>query len=243
MIDMKCPGCGAGGRVPRDKKNTRLVCKKCLKVFHLSPTGTPVLGEPPATKDAPKEKAKRESTGGGVEFGGSFDDLTQRFGKIKLPRISGAAAGISALAILIAALGIWFFARQSLKTRAEIVAKAVMNPESVKAAIDVAVPETAMDVIRWHSKASMQYGELKMAMAGSDAGMNINILSDSASPAVVVLQFSAAGTRLGNAGVEALHTTPSLANTSSKLDFHLYFVKDSFGNWLLDGTRTFNDAP
>ena len=111
MIEMKCPGCGAGGRAPRDKMNTRMVCKKCLKVFHLSPSGTPVLGEPPASKNATKEKAKRESTGGGIEFGGSFDDLTQRFGKVKLPRVSGAPVGISALVIVIAALGIWFFAR------------------------------------------------------------------------------------------------------------------------------------
>ena len=31
MIDMKCPSCGAGGRIPREKVNTRLVCKKCLE--------------------------------------------------------------------------------------------------------------------------------------------------------------------------------------------------------------------
>ena len=36
MIDMKCPSCGAGGRIPREKVNTRLVCKKCLRVFHES---------------------------------------------------------------------------------------------------------------------------------------------------------------------------------------------------------------
>ena len=115
MIEMKCPGCGAGGRVPREKKNTRMVCKKCLKVFHLSPSGTPVLGEPPEPKDAPKERVQEGSRGGGIEFGGSFDDLTQKFSKIKLPRISGAAAGIAAVVILLAALGIWLFARQSLQ--------------------------------------------------------------------------------------------------------------------------------
>ena len=243
MIEMKCPGCGAGGRVPRDKKNTRLVCKKCLKVFHLSPSGTPVLGEPPESKDAPKERIRKES-GGGIEFGGSFDDLTQRFSKIKLPRVSGATAGIAAAVILLAALGVWLFARQSLKTRAELVAKAIMSPESVKTAIDLAVPETAMDVIRWHSQASMRYGELKIAMGGIDASLNTNILSDGSSgPAVVVIQFSTTGTRLGNAGVETLQPLPSKSNTSSTVEEHLYFVKDTFGNWLLDGTRTLNDKP
>jgi hypothetical protein len=243
MIDMKCPGCGAGGRVPREKKNTRLVCKKCLKVFHLSPSGTPVLGEPPEAKDAPKERVRKEG-GGGIEFGGSFDDLSQRFSKFKLPKISGRAAGISAAVLVLAALGFWIFARQSLKTRAELVAKAVMSPESVKNAIDLAVPETAFDVIKWHSQASMRYGELKMAMGGIDASLNTNILADGSNgPAVVVVQFSTAGTRLGNAGVEALQPLPSKSNTSSMLEEHLYFVKDAFGNWLLDGTRTLNDKP
>ena len=244
MIEMKCPGCGAGGRAPREKKNARMVCKKCLKVFHLSPSGSPVLGEPPEPKDAPKERVRREA-GGGIEFGGSFDDLTQKFSKIKLPKISGPAAGIAAVVILLAALGIWLFARQSLKTRAELVAKAVMSPESVKNAIDLAVPETAFDVIKWHSAASLRYGELKMAMGGIDASLNTNILSDGTNggPAVVVVQFSTAGTRLGNAGVEALQPLPSKSNTNSSLEEHLYFVKDSFGNWLLDGTRTLNDKP
>jgi hypothetical protein len=77
-----------------------------------------------------------------------------------------------------------------------------------------------------------------------DASMNTTILSDGSSgPAVVVLQFSTEGTRLGNAGVEALQPIPSRSNTSSKLEEHLYFVKDTFGNWLLDGTRTLNDKP
>ena len=48
MIEMSCPRCGAGGRVPRDKVNSRLVCKKCLQVFHLSSSRQPIIGEPPA---------------------------------------------------------------------------------------------------------------------------------------------------------------------------------------------------
>jgi hypothetical protein len=242
MIEMKCPGCGAGGRVPRDKKNARMVCKKCLKVFHLSPSGTPVLGEPPEPKDAPKERVRKESGGGGIEFG--FDDLSAKFSKIKLPRVSGRAAGITAVVVLLGAVVFWLFARQSLETRAGIVAKAIMSPESVKSAIDVAIPETAFDVIKWHSQASMRYGELKMALAGIDAKINTKILSDGSNgPAVVVLQFSTEGTRLGNAGVEALQPLPSKSNTTGSLEETLYFVKDSFGNWVLDGTRTLNGKP
>jgi hypothetical protein len=247
MIEIKCPACSAGGRLPRDKKDTRLVCRKCLAVFHLSPSGVAVLGEPPESKNAPKEKVRRAaggSSGGRIELGGSFDEISAQLSKIKLPRVSGAAMGISAGVILVGALAIFLFARQGLTGRAETIARSVMSAETVKNAMDVAVPETALDVIRWHSEASRKYGELKMALGGVDAKLNLNVLSDgSKGPAVIVAQFSAEGTRMGNAGIEAIHPNPSLASPGSSLELHLYLVKDSFGNWLLDGTRTFNDTP
>ena len=56
MIDMKCPSCGAGGRIPKEKVNTRLVCKKCLRVFHVTSAGNTVLGEPAAPKDEHKPR-------------------------------------------------------------------------------------------------------------------------------------------------------------------------------------------
>ncbi len=243
-IDMKCPGCGAAGRVPRDKINTRLVCKKCLKVFHMSPGGQPVLGEPPALKNQPKDKVRRESGGGGIELGGSFDDLSQRFSKIKLPKVSAAAVGITVAVIVVAGLGFLLFSRQSLAKRSELVAKSLLNAEQMKDAIDMSVPETVLDTIRWYSEASKKCGELKVAMGGIEPNVTINILSDgSTPPAVVVAQFSPEGTRLAGAGVDTFQPTPSLSNASSRVEVHLYFVKDSFGNWLLDGTRTFNEKP
>ena len=57
MVEMKCPACGAEGRAPKDKINTRLVCKKCLRVFHLTPSGRAVIGEPPQQVVAPVKAA------------------------------------------------------------------------------------------------------------------------------------------------------------------------------------------
>ena len=49
MIEITCPACGAEGRAPNHKILTRLVCRKCLKFFHVTPSGKAVLGEPPVT--------------------------------------------------------------------------------------------------------------------------------------------------------------------------------------------------
>ncbi|WP_165245856.1 hypothetical protein [Paludisphaera soli] len=46
MINMNCPSCGAEGRIPKEKVNTRLLCKKCLKSFYLTAEGKIVAGSP-----------------------------------------------------------------------------------------------------------------------------------------------------------------------------------------------------
>lgn len=52
MISMHCPSCGAEGRIPNDRVNVRLVCKRCLNSFHLTPVGKIVAGSPPASSAA-----------------------------------------------------------------------------------------------------------------------------------------------------------------------------------------------
>jgi hypothetical protein len=242
MPDISCPGCGAGGRVPRDKMNTRLVCKKCLRVFHLSPSGKPLLGEPPAQKDAPKERASRESAR--PELTGAFDDLTSKLGKIKLPSVSPQTLGAIAGVALVACLGFWFFSKQSLEKRSEVVAKAIIGTD-MKTVIEMAAPGTEMDAIRWFNDAYRQYGDVKLALAGMDARVRFKILSDGSNgPAVVVAQFSSEGTRLdGKAYAESIQPIPSLSNANAMLELPLYWVKDFWGNWVLDGKRTAERTP
>jgi len=241
MLEIKCPGCGAGGRVPRDKKTNRLVCKKCLRVFHLGPTGHPMLGEPPERKEVIEQRAPRESSG--YEFGGSIDDMAARLGRIKIPKVSLRTLGITAGVALVAAVGYLFFSGQSLETRSKTVAKAIMGTD-METVMAVAAPETAFDLIMWSDRVIRKYGELKMALGGADAGVTVNVLSDGSSgPAVVVVKFSAEGTRLGAAGVEAFQPTPSLSNTKSSYEIHLYWVKNMWGTWILDGKRTAEYVP
>ncbi len=51
MISMHCPSCGAEGRIPEDKFNVRMLCKRCLKSFHLRPDGRIVAGSPPESDE------------------------------------------------------------------------------------------------------------------------------------------------------------------------------------------------
>lgn len=61
MIDLECPHCGRVGSVPPEKATSRLVCRKCHMVFHLSPTGRALKGEPPSVSESEARKHKADA--------------------------------------------------------------------------------------------------------------------------------------------------------------------------------------
>src|SRR5271166_4187626 len=111
MIDMKCPSCGAGGRVPNEKVNTRLVCKKCLRVFHVTASGNTVLGEPAPPKDQPRPPSPREAARHDTVE--RFDNVASRLSKVKLPQVQPRVLAIIGGVVLVAALGYWLFSKQT----------------------------------------------------------------------------------------------------------------------------------
>ena len=242
MLEISCPACGAGGRVPRNKTGARLVCKKCLRVFHLSPGGKAVLGEPPVPKDAPQPKPQRESSDG-LDFGGSLEDLTSRLGKLKLPKIEPRTVGIAAGVALVVALGFWLFSRQSLETRTRNFAKAMMAAD-MKPILEMTLSGTEMETMTWFNDTYKRYMDLKLALGGVDAGVTTSVLADGSSgPAVVVLLLSSEGHRFGDTMAQALQPNTTSTSSPRKLELHLYWVKDGWGNWVLDGKRTSVDKP
>ncbi len=162
MPEMNCPACGAGGRILRDKIGARLVCKKCLKVFHVTPSGQAVLGEPPAPKVAAKEKISKDPTG--YQASEALDELASKFAKIQLPtpKTMGIVAGI----VLVVGLGYWLFSRQSLETRARRVAEAIASSD-IKKIVDISVPGTETAVIVWYADVYKEYLRVKVLLGRS----------------------------------------------------------------------------
>jgi hypothetical protein len=76
MLNLECPNCGRIGTVPREKSDSRLVCRKCHTIFHLSPTGRVLLGEPPQpVRREPEEKPRSVWDEEEVESGFSLPEL------------------------------------------------------------------------------------------------------------------------------------------------------------------------
>ena len=239
MIEMKCPACGAGGRVPRDKIGARLVCKKCLKVFHLTPSGQAVLGEPPAPKVSAKEKISKDPTG--YETTEALEALASKMAKVKLPspRTLGIVAGIA----LVVGLGYWLFSRQSLETRARKVAKAIASSE-IKQIVDITVPGTETDVIVWYADVYQEYLRVKVLL-GREPNVSVQLPGGSSGNAgVAVVIFSGQSSQVPAPSIaDTMQPIPSLSNVKDSLEVHLYFAIDALGNWLLDGKRTAADKP
>jgi hypothetical protein len=239
MIDMKCPSCGAGGRVPREKVNTRLVCKKCLRVFHITASGNTVLGEPAAPKDAPRAQSHRDSAR--RETVDKFDNVAAKLSNVKLPQIDPKVFVAIGGIVLVAALGYWFFSKQSLKQRAVEIARSFAKAD-MKTAVDFSLPGTEMDTIRWYNDAYKQYGELKLLFGGQEAGVTVEEQSEATGGTVPVkLIFSKEGMRFdGSIFADIFQPNPSLNKGKSSLELPLFWTKDFWGNWLLDGTKTYS---
>jgi hypothetical protein len=231
MIEMKCPSCGAAGRIPPYKVNVRLVCKKCLKAFHITSTHRAVLGDPPVAKDAPKGKAGYEKTE-------AIDEMAAKLSSIKLPTVSPRTLGMIVVACLLTGCLYWLFSRQSLETRSNIVANCLVNGE-MKTVIDICLQGTETDAIMWYADVAKKYNVLRMSL-GEDPGVNIQLPEESKDGAsLVIATYSRRGTRIASSElVESLHPVPSRSNSDATMQVPLFWVKDTWGNWVLDGKKT-----
>ncbi len=221
--------------------NLRLVCKKCLRVFHLTPTGQAVMGEPPPPKDAPKEKAVREP---GFELRGPVDALLDRLATLKMPRVSPRTIAIVVGVAAVMGLGYLILARQSLDKRNEAMIRALMTTD-MTTILDFCVPGTEMETIMWYNDTYKQYMDLKLALGGQDAGIRVNVLDEGKNGlAVVATQLSSVGTRLHGAGIsDDIFETRPRPGGKTMLELHTYWVKDAFGNWRFDGKRSLQGTP
>jgi hypothetical protein len=237
MIDIKCPSCGAPGRVPPYKVNVRLICKKCLKPFHITPARNAVLGDPPVQKDA--AKGGKPGAKGARETAEAFDEMASKLSKVKLPQVSPTVLGIILAVGLVLGLGYWLFSKQSLEQRSEIVANTLIKGD-MKSVIDLCVPGTELDAMMWYGQIARKFNELKLAFGGEDPAVNIHVQGDTkGGSAMVVAIYSRQGSRIASPDfVESLAPIPSLSNSNQTLEMPLFWVKDLWGNWVLDGKRT-----
>ena len=141
MIPITCPCCGRTGKVPPDRFNAQLSCKRCHAHFYLNERGRLVLGTPPVARTA---AASRE-VAPPVEI-----DLAETWRGIPRPAKLGVPCVVAALVGWT-----WFpnwSASPPYNERAATVGRALLGADRARA-IALATPETAEAAGRWYDLA------------------------------------------------------------------------------------------
>ena len=235
MLDMECPKCGRFGSVPNDKVNSRLVCKKCLTIFHLTPTGRAVPGEPPDHKyegqhapgAVPAHLQKRDA----VDYMADFRDMGR------------APVMLGALAVCMIALGaIYFLGGDSrgdvLQIRAKSVADALErdNSDFVKANT---TKDSLSDVIKWFDKVHPIIAEMTRESSTKEINDFVFVIEENPVSKIGQVEISYTITR-GSARTEEITSEAAAVAKSGRtsLTLPMYWVLDDSGKWLIDGAKT-----
>jgi len=220
--------------VSREGVNSRLVCKKCLQVFHLTPSLKAVVGEPPAPKAASRDHAPRERVELGLpELGG----LGEKLAKIKLP--DAKIVGVSAAVLLVVGLLWWLFTKPSVEKRSDTLATAIRTL-NMDAAVGMALPGTEMEAMKWVGDVYKDYVDLKLRIGNIDPGVRIQVSENSDGSAQSLMVFSREGAvSTGPMSVaQAASLEPQSANEKKTMELVIFWAKDTWGNWRLEGKRT-----
>jgi hypothetical protein len=220
--------------------NARLVCKKCLQVFHLTPSGQAVIGEPPPPKNAPKERerASRER----IEFDtSSLEGFGKALAKIRMPdpKILGVVAAVLAVIGLL----YWVFSRESVETRSRRLATAIARGD-VGTIMELATPDSVGQAMSWGNEIYGQYAELKISMGGRDPGVQIQVQSSAdGNTAQALVVFSREGAhREGRIVTPDLEPPKASKSGKGTIEIVLFWTPDTWGAWRLDAKRTSENA-
>jgi hypothetical protein len=231
MIAMKCPACGADGRVPKNKVNARLVCKKCLKVFHLTTGGKAVLGPPPepsASRTAPVAvSADRTST---------VDQFLERLPSLQVqPRTLAVLGGLG----LVALAWFWFSRNEPLSEVAQRAAQATMDGD-LTVLRGLASSGTTEEVLQWYQSVRPKCDALR-SVSGGPPTVGFIIMKEEPQSGIAEVQARYVPMEMDLTRRGSLLPDPTVLASGTRakiLEIPMRFTVGSWGDWKLDGKRT-----
>jgi len=233
MIAIKCPACGAEGRAPNDKVLTRLVCKKCLRVFHVTPSGKSVLGEPPGTGQTSLAQS-RVAPDRTLEVDQWFARAWKRFSS---PTSLILTAGLILLAVVAASFSSW--RPESLQDRVARAARAAVQGD-LKTIEELAATGTDTYMGPWYVSIRPQSDELLQRLGSSKLAVETEVKQqDSGQGGVEVIAWVSTSEDLERKG-RALPDPTIVAASANPLPISLpmFWKYEGWGGWRLDLKRS-----
>ncbi len=256
MIEMACPSCGRAGQVPKEKLNSRLVCRKCHIVFHVDSQGRPVVGEPHSAK----EKTKKESESKSIlktlgiptldQLTHMGDDLSDYTFPTK--PVLGLLGGLVGLYLL------WGFLSgpgESVADTSRVVAQALAR-DDLNQLKTLATDETRDDMVRFRDAAHPKLEKAREGWSSKDVNLQVVVVEEDFSkgkgetevfflpaasgapaPSASPAPASGAPPAVPSPGAVPPGGAASAPSPAGPLSLHFIWVR-SGKHWLLDGRTT-----
>ncbi len=232
MVDIKCPACGAEGRVTKQKVMTRLVCRKCLRVFHVTESGRSVLGEPAPPKSAAttKSAAQRQV---------KIEDLAEGATK----RLSSPSTWIVVGSVLLLVIGVATFSSwrpEGLEERAGRAAKAAVQGD-LQTIEDVAASGTVTYMGDWYVSIRPQSDSLLSRPGSNSLSVRAEVKDQQpGEDGVEVIAWVSVSDDLERTGGGKLPdpTIGAASASSAPISLPMIWKYESLGGWRLDLKRS-----
>lgn len=238
MIDLSCPSCGRAGSIPREKINTRLVCKKCLKVFHMNTAGRTILGEPANVEPAHKAAATSVSDGPRLPSFDGFDDF-----RASLPNFSNLSTRsiLIGMGVVLFAAVLYTFMSQAPE---RLIDTATTTAERFAAddlayLKSIATAETKDDVVRWFDAVHPALVKARTEWKTTGARVQVMIIDEDPKQRrgeTHAFVYPAAGTSHATSIATAANEAQS-PGANQPVDLKLVWTLEG-GRWRLNGRDT-----
>lgn len=227
---MHCPSCGAEGRIPGDKVNTRLLCKRCLKSFHLTPSGQIVAGSPAEAHPAHYQAASHDLDHAEEEV----QHWIQKF-KSAIPKVVAAA--------VLVALGLGFVAYRratrplGLDEQATRVAQALAGND-LAALRKLSTTSTDTQATELAEAIKPEFVQRQEAASHAAPSVQLSRKPEAPGPGLSELVASIdTNRRVGRMGVALPDESPN-TGTGGPVEIALIFAGDDRSGWRLDAGKT-----
>jgi hypothetical protein len=235
MLAIKCPACGAEGRASKEKIQTRLVCRKCLKVFHVTPSGKTVLGAPPGTGQTSTAVSRRKAAPDpDRKVDQWFDRASKRF-------FSPTSLILTVGLILLAVAAALFTPRrpESLQDRVARAARAAVEGD-LQTVRELAATGTAGGVITWYITIRPQCDGLLQRLGSRKLAVESEVKQDPAREWTDVVAHVSIieEEKLERRGNVLPDASIVVAPTGQPVSLLMAWNSEGRAGWRLEGNRT-----
>jgi hypothetical protein len=225
MYNLECPNCGRLGTVPNEKANSRLVCKKCHTIFHLSPTGRVLLGEPPTERKPEPQTETRLPWADDTEYSFSLPDL----------HVTPTQIGLGVLLVGV----VWLFYFLSTLNLAEDLNKkadravAAMLTGDVETLKQFSTDESAEITGQWYDSVRNYFDDVRGLPSGARPMITIMVSEENSKAGIGQTLVYVAAPKANSRRSAGKAPDPSDYYAPNQLTFN--WVLDKRWRWRLEG--------